>query len=389
MRILIATPSYAPVIGGTETAVRELTRSLRRRGHAADVLTLNMDAKWTPRWSIRVSEEDGGRTIRWGACNPLHGLRTPVLNRLLKRHVDAFVVSRLQHLAMLHVVLRQGIRHLASQYDLVHCHDESDLVLPLVLQPHVMHLHTMSETLPVYSRQVVARRILTHCARAWIANSADSAAKGQQVGIPSRRLQVVPNGVDAEFFVPAASTQQREGILFVGRLVPRKGLDVLLDALKLVGQPLKLRVVGVPVEHEYEQHIRHAARAVERSAPHRVEFLGPQDPGSLRDLYQRAALVVCPSLIEPFGIVALEAMSCGATVVASRVDGLPEVVEDGESGVLVPPGNPAVLAVELERLLLDRELGITLGRQARARVLACFTWERVAALVERVYQSVA
>jgi glycosyltransferase involved in cell wall biosynthesis len=388
MRILIATPSYAPVIGGTETAVRELTRSLRRRGHSADVLTINMDAKWVPRWTMRVAEEDGGRTIRWGACNPLHGLRTPLLNRLVKRHVDAFVVSRLQHLAMLHVLVRRGMRHLASQYDVVHCHDESDLVLPLVLRPHVMHLHTMSETLPVYSRQVLARRILTHCARVWIANSADSAAKGQQIGIPSRRLNVIPNGVDADFFAPAAAPS-REGILFVGRLVPRKGLDVLLDALKLVRQPLALHVVGVPAEQDYEDRVRRAARAVERATPHRVEFLGPRDPGSLRDLYQRAALVVCPSLIEPFGIVALEAMSCGATVVASRVDGLPEVVEDGESGVLVPPGNPAALAMELERLLVDGDLAARLGRQARARVLACFTWERVAALVDNVYQSVA
>jgi starch synthase len=150
-----------------------------------------------------------------------------------------------------------------------------------------------------------------------------------------------------------------------------------------------LHVVGVPAEQDYEDRVRRAARAVERATPHRVEFLGPRDPGSLRDLYQRAALVVCPSLIEPFGIVALEAMSCGATVVASRVDGLPEVVVDGESGVLVPPGSPAALAMELERLLVDGDLTARLGRQARARVLACFTWERVTALVEDVYQSVA
>jgi glycosyltransferase involved in cell wall biosynthesis len=388
MRVLIATPSYAPVIGGTETAVRELTRSLRRRGHVADVLTLNMDAKWIPRWSIRISDEDGGQTIRWGACNPLHGLRTPQMNRLLKRHLDAFVVSRLQHLAMLHVLVRRGLKHLASQYDVVHCHDESDLVLPLVLQPHVMHLHTMSETLPVYTRQVLARRILTRCARAWIANSADSAAKGQQVGIPQQRLQVVPNGVDAEFFAPAPA-QERVGILFVGRLVPRKGLDVLLDALLLVRKPLTLRVVGVPAEQEYENRIRGAATAVERMTAHHVEFLGPRDPGAVRDLYQRAAIVVCPSLIEPFGIVALEAMSCGATVVASRVDGLPEVVEDGVSGVLCAPGDAAALAVELERLLADCDLRATLGSQARARVMAHFTWERIAGLVEGVYESVA
>src|SRR5207248_10523095 len=100
MKVLMATPSYAPILGGTETAVRELSLALRKRGHSVDILTINMDAKWHPRWTTVVAEEQGGRVFRWGACNPTDWIHTERLNRLVGRNVDAFVVGRVQRLAM-------------------------------------------------------------------------------------------------------------------------------------------------------------------------------------------------------------------------------------------------------------------------------------------------
>lgn len=384
MRVLMATPSYAPVIGGTETAVRELTRALRKRGHTVDVLTFNMDAKWTPRWAIQVSHEDGGRTLRWGAWNPLQYIRTPRLNRILGKHLDSFVVSRVQHLALVHVLVRRGARQVARGYDVVHCHDESDLSLAATLQPHLMHLHTMSESLPIYRRHKIARHLLTHCARRWVANSIDSAVKGAEVGIPAARMQVIPNGVDVDYFGPAHGSQ-REGVLFVGRLVPRKGLDLLLEALRRIATPTRLRVVGVPADATYLARIHSLAESIGRTTPHRVELLGPRGAQELRHLYQTSEVVVCPSRIEPFGIVALEAMSCATPVLASRVDGLQEIVGDETSGVLVAPGDLDALASQLGRLLGDAALRQKLGACARESVLHQYTWSRVAEQVEQVY----
>ncbi|HEX3178491.1 MAG TPA: glycosyltransferase [Methylomirabilota bacterium] len=102
-------------------------------------------------------------------------------------------------------------------------------------------------------------------------------------------------------------------------------------------------------------------------------------------LYTHAAVFVCPSVYEPFGIINLEAMACETPVVASAVGGIVEVVEDGKTGLLVPPAQPEVLAQALTRVLDNPELGRRMGKAGRARVEARFSWASVAERTEEVY----
>jgi len=102
-------------------------------------------------------------------------------------------------------------------------------------------------------------------------------------------------------------------------------------------------------------------------------------------LYERAAVVACPSRREGFGVACLEAMAAGRPVVASSVGGLRDLVVDGETGLLVPPGDVAALRAALEQLLGDAGLRERLGRAARERVLAEFTWKRYAEHIRRAY----
>jgi starch synthase len=106
-------------------------------------------------------------------------------------------------------------------------------------------------------------------------------------------------------------------------------------------------------------------------------------------LLSHATAFACPSLYEPLGIVNLEAMACGTAVVASRTGGIPEVVADGKTGVLVPPGSPGDLAEALNALVRDHGLAETMGRTGRERAEAEFGWESVAAQTAALYAELA
>jgi len=102
-------------------------------------------------------------------------------------------------------------------------------------------------------------------------------------------------------------------------------------------------------------------------------------------LYSHAAVFCCPSVYEPFGLINLEAMACEAPVVASAVGGILEVVEDGKTGLLVPPAQPAALAEALVRVLNSPDLARDMGRAGRRRVEEKFAWASVAERTEQVY----
>jgi starch synthase len=107
---------------------------------------------------------------------------------------------------------------------------------------------------------------------------------------------------------------------------------------------------------------------------------------TVTQLYSHAAVFACPSVYEPFGLINLEAMACETPVVASAVGGILEVVEDGKTGILVPPGRPDDLATALRRVLENPELGRRMGLAGRKRIEDHFSWASVAERTEQVYQ---
>jgi glycosyltransferase involved in cell wall biosynthesis len=212
-----------------------------------------------------------------------------------------------------------------------------------------------------------------------------SAYSARELAAPASRTRVVYGGADPARFSPHPETTRR-GILFVGRLTPHKGVDRLIEALP---EDAGLRVVGsaghdpdLP-EREYPELLRRLA------AQRHVEFLGTVPDPDLPSLYRGAQVLALPSVdrtcygrevkvSELLGLAAIEAMASGTPVVASRLGGLPEVVEHGVTGFLVDPGNVADLRARLAQVLGDRRLAERLGRNARERFLGRFTWEACA-----------
>jgi glycosyltransferase involved in cell wall biosynthesis len=200
------------------------------------------------------------------------------------------------------------------------------------------------------------------------------------------RVHVVYGGVDPEKFCPGGRKGGR--VLFVGRLLPHKGVDYLIQALD---GGMALDVVGRVYDEEYYQHLRALG------AGKAVEFHTEVSDGELVARYQEALVTVAPSVYrdcrgnhtpapELLGLAALESMACGTPVIATDVASLPEVVEDGVTGFLVPPNDPGALREKIQLLQGDPDLARRMGEAASRRVQELFTWEAVAERCLQAYR---
>ena len=234
-----------------------------------------------------------------------------------------------------------------------------------------------------------ARRFLAWAARRSdrvVAISSYTAAEVRELAdIP---IEVIPYTTSLP--APGAAPVARDGtgpVLFVGRLVERKGVANLVEALARLGPGgPRLEVIGDGPE-------RPALEALARQLGlgDRATFRGKVPARELQECYARAAVCVLPSVTdargdtEGLGVVLLEAMNWGTPVIASRIGGIPDIVEDGVSGLLVPPGDPEALAAALRRILGDRALARRLGEAGRERLRERFSWEAITRRWEAVY----
>jgi glycosyltransferase involved in cell wall biosynthesis len=204
-------------------------------------------------------------------------------------------------------------------------------------------------------------------------------------------IEVIPYTTSLPRPAPAvsASLDVPPKVLFVGRLVERKGVTHLIEAVsRLRDRSVRLVIVGDGPERP---KLEDAARRL--GIPDRVEFRGKVPASELQAAYARARAFVLPAVLdargdtEGLGVVLLEAMNHAAPVIASRVGGIPDIVEDGVSGLLVPPGDVAALAAGLQRVLDSPDLARRLGEAGRRRLHERFSWEAITARWEAVYRS--
>jgi glycogen(starch) synthase len=215
-------------------------------------------------------------------------------------------------------------------------------------------------------------------------------------GLPDNKLVMVPNGVhtyiyenvgkqDLKSFRSKFASPEEKIILFVGRLVYEKGAHVLINAIPKILEKTNAKFVIVGSGYMKEQ-----LSSIVRSTglEHKVLFTGFVEDETLLKLQKCADVSVVPSLFEPFGIVALEAMAAKSPVVVSDTGGLSEIVEHDSTGVKVYPNNPDSLAWGITKILLDENYKNRIVENAYKKVQEKYDWDKIAQQTKRIYEAV-
>lgn len=358
-RVALAPSAYAPHRGGVEEVVAQLADALSGRGTEVSVTTM--------RWPKTLPRHDRVEGI-------------PVRRQLLRAHIGdprRRVVAAVAHPLSLADLLAHYRRfrpdvvnvHCVSHAAQFHRQAAKLLRIPFVVS---VHGELTADADQIFERQPGMRALLRRCLDDADAVTACSrgALRDLEGWYGSRfgeRASVIHNGISRVAFEDANPAERARPYVFaVGRHVPQKGLDILIEAyartaLRERGVELVLAGTG-----NLTQELERLAEDV--GATGTVWFVGQTERAETASLMRGAVAVALPSRQEAFGIVALEAMAAGTPLIASRVGGLPEFVEDGINGLLVPPGDVYSLSAALDRVTADHALADRLVAGGRATV---------------------
>lgn len=373
--------------------VRELERALGARGLGVDIFT----RRQTPHVPDVVEYSPGARVIHVDAGPP--------------RHIDKYDV--LDYLPDFACAVQRFRALTGTSYDLIHGHYWLSGRLGLLFAdrwgvPLVSTFHTLAqlknrvaETAAEREQSVryeIERRTMAGSDRIVALTAVDRQQMMRHYGSLAP-IAVIPGGVDLGRFRPVQPAEARRALgldrrsnilLFVGRIQRLKGLEVLLRAFARLGD-LDAKLVVVGGQRGTGQESREISRlqhlAAKLNVADRTMFVGAVSHEQLPLYYSSADITVMPSSYESFGLVAVESLSCGTPVVATRVGGLTSIVRDGETGLLVPWRDADLFAAALRRVLKNEPLRQHLARQARESVLG-YGWERIADEHEALYADV-
>ena len=382
--------------GGQNIYVRNVAKCLARTGHHVDVLTRRDD----PALLATVDVRPGMRVVHVPAGPPRF-----VRKEQLLMHMPAFANAACE--------LFQN----SVDYDVVHANFFMSGLVGLRLKelfgvPMAMTFHALGLVRQEHQGsddgfpplRIDIERCIVRNADRLIAECPQDAIDLQRLyGARPQAVSTVPCGVDpAEFPATCKATARRTlglgddefVILQLGRMVPRKGVDNVIRALALLPRETRARVLVVGGEsREPDPKLTPEIGRLQKLADDlgvgdRVTFTGQRPRQELPDCYAAADVFVTTPWYEPFGITPLEAMACGTPVIGSAVGGIKHSVVDGVTGFLVPPRHPAALAERLRQLHANPWLRQAMGRAGVRRVLANFTWDRVAADLADIYESI-
>jgi len=387
MRVMILNYEYPPLGGGAGVATEALGRGLASRGAAVDIVTAG-------------TESSQATEMLWDGESAEEGLLT--VHRVKAQRTATHQAGMRDAWSYLTAALPVVRRLLGTEaYDVVHCFFAlpTGALLPLLnLQSTPVIVSLLGSDVPGYdphnrSLQRV-HRVLLPLTR-WIWRRADrvvalSESLGRQASLtlPGLRYSIVHNGVDTTRFHPPSRRRPPAAgpirCLAVARLVERKGLTDLIDAIaSLERGRFTLEIVGGgPDEESLRQ------RVARHGLLDQVHFSGALEQAEVAVRYREADIFTLASWEESFGNVFAEALASGLPIVGSATGGIPEFVQDGENGLLVPPRNPVALAAAIKRLADDPSLRLHMARANRSKAELTLSWEGVTSRYQRIYQGV-
>lgn len=385
--------------GGQNVYVDEVSRNLAHLGYAVDVFTRATNPETPP----VIDWSPGVRLVNLPA-GPLEFLPKDRLWPLMPAFCQAFL---------------QFMRNDGARYDLIHGNFWMSGWVGLELRqrlgiPLVQIFHALGKTKQRHQRAAdtspperiaVEREIVRQADRLIAQCPNEQRELERDYQADPRRIAVIPSAVNIERFrpVPRAAARRRIGlepdgptVVYVGRMLPRKDIRNIIRAVALLRRqsdlPLQLLVVGgetvAPDPNATPEIGVLQQLAAELDISERVHFYGKRQPDMLRNFYCAGDVAVTTPWYEPFGLTPLEGMACGRPVIGAAVGGITFTIQDGITGRLVPPRDPAALADRLHELLTRPEQAAAMGQAARARVEREFTWPMVARRTAALYQEV-
>jgi glycosyltransferase involved in cell wall biosynthesis len=394
MNICFASLNY-PLDGratsGVGSQVRWLAHSLVQAGHSVSVIDLATDGQNS------ITEDRGVKLYRMRRGN-LHWFagKLPLVGKLLALPMREIEYS---------VAVWRGIRRAGQTHeiDLIEGTETGAMLLPLLCRriPLVIRLHGdrytfhkytpgLRMTLDVRLSRALQRFALRRARLLLSPSQAHAREVAQELHADDASIRIIPNCFDlAEIPSSVSDSRDENTVLYVGRLEQVKGIPLLLAAGQLVVQKFPgARFILAGSSHPSLPKEDIDAMIRSYSLQNHVEQLGHVPQQELIRLYRKASLCVIPSHYESFGLVALEAMACGVAVVASQTGGLPEVIENGSTGLLVPPGDANALAEAIGQLLSDPVKRARMGEAGSARAREKYSIEQNALLNISVYEGI-
>src|SRR2546427_3777655 len=372
MRIPKLTQRSPPALGGVEAHVWRLANGFIRRGEEVQVVTTDLRtdrprerlARDVPRFPFAVSRK---RAVRIALLpHGLGNVAPGMLRSVLLGHWDIVHAHAYGYFPTFAGTLGAILRRSA-----------------LVITPHSDPGH------PSWEKRMfdgIVPIMTLRQAHRVVALTQREAEYLESLGVRPERIAVIHNGVEmTEFIQPPLQVPQGNvmRVLFAGRCYPeQKGLEVLMRATSLVPRALGVRVRIAGEDWGGYAVIGKLAKSL--GIEDRITLVGRLDRAALLEEYRAADVFVLPSLFDSFPLSLLEAMAAGLSVVATRVGGIPEVVEDGRTGLLVEPGNPGELSAALEWLASHPEVRREMGHRGRDRART-FSWDDTVSQTRLVY----
>jgi glycosyltransferase involved in cell wall biosynthesis len=381
MRILLVPPRFPSVPdGGAENHVFNLAKYLTKRGMEVSVFT--SDVQRINLWQLRKTLETKTKD------EILNGFR-------VRRFYAPVAING-------YVPLARFFQYLTKErFDIVHAHgyhyfstDVASAVARIKKRPFLLTLHGLIFRNSYYDRTLGKCTLRTANAIIGVSKS-DVLPLLRYDLVKKDRIKIIPNAIDMESFdlsCRGSEFRQRFNIdpaenviLYVGRLADNKGLTYLLDSVPKVirKNPYTLFVL---VGEDWGMKKDLEKQAERMGITKYVIYTGKLAPRMLQKAFASCDVYVFPSLFEAFGITLLEAMAFGKPIVATRIDGIIEVVKDGSTGLLVEARNSEELSSAINSILSDSALGRRLGQNGRKCVEAKYTWDAIGAKIFKLYE---
>jgi glycosyltransferase involved in cell wall biosynthesis len=361
----MVTPCYYPIKGGTETTARNIAITLNRNGVQTSVMAFNVDQNRNPRWRGKTEKIDG-----------ITVYRIPALRLIRSGRVTAMVNF-----------IPGRFTHIMKNYDIIHFH-EFELSFPFfsyfIKKPKILHLHGIKTDF--LKKHHISRFLLKRLAHMYISISKQMTKDLITLGIPKDKIAYIPNSIDANFFKPGTNREENL-LLYVGRISESKGLHILIKALKYLKESIRLTIIGPrDWNPNYYQNLLNLIEKENKKGKHRIEYFGPMEQKEIVEWYQKATIFILPSFGEGFPVTILEALSCETPVIATPVGGVPEIIKNHETGILIPPGDAIRLAEAIDYLLENEDVRLKMAREGRKLVEEQYSLENTRKKLCAIYK---